>query len=67
MGHFKDGFHQCIIQGTTGAVCPNLEGTKACAHYQLDVPAGVTLPRLADLVDVSVGGRLATVTSPLKG
>jgi ABC-2 type transport system ATP-binding protein len=32
-------------------------------RMQLDVPAGVTLPRLADVVDVSSSGRLATLTT----
>jgi ABC-2 type transport system ATP-binding protein len=32
-------------------------------RLQVDIPAGVTLPPLADVVDVSPGGRLATLTT----
>jgi ABC-2 type transport system ATP-binding protein len=32
-------------------------------RLQLDVPAGVSLPRLADVVEMSVGERLATLTT----
>jgi hypothetical protein len=36
----KDAFHQYIISGNTEAVNPAKVGTKAAAHYILDVPAG---------------------------
>ena len=36
----KDAFHQYIIAGNTAAVNPAKTGTKAAAHYVLDVPAG---------------------------
>ncbi len=39
-GFFKDGFHQCIVHGKTGATNPLRKGTKAGAHYTLTVPAG---------------------------
>src|SRR5690242_2334091 len=39
-GYFKDGFHECIIQGDHAAVHPGPEGTKAGALYQLTVGAG---------------------------
>jgi ABC-2 type transport system ATP-binding protein len=32
-------------------------------RLRLDVPTGVTLPRLTDVVDVSSSGRLATLTT----
>ena len=36
----KDAFHEYVIQGKRGAVSPAKTGTKAAAHYLLDVPAG---------------------------
>jgi len=36
----KDAFHQYIISGNSEAVNPAKIGTKAAAHYILDVPAG---------------------------
>ena len=38
--YVKDAFHACVVSGQTGAVNPNRVGTKAAAHYVLDVPAG---------------------------
>jgi hypothetical protein len=38
--YVKDAFHAHVIAGQDGAVNPALEGTKAAAHYHLDVPAG---------------------------
>ncbi|HYL79669.1 MAG TPA: hypothetical protein VEU07_02595, partial [Candidatus Acidoferrum sp.] len=41
-GHrfFKDAFHEYIVHGQRDAVNPAQEGTKAAAHYTLQVPAG---------------------------
>jgi hypothetical protein len=39
-GFFKDAFHECIVRGNTAAVNPKRAGTKAGAHYQLDIPVG---------------------------
>jgi hypothetical protein len=36
----KDGFHAAVVSGHADAVNPAKEGTKAAAHYVLDVPAG---------------------------
>jgi hypothetical protein len=36
----KDAFHEYIVPGKTEAVNPNKTGTKAAAHYRLEVPAG---------------------------
>jgi hypothetical protein len=36
----KDAFHRLLINGDADAVNPALVGTKAAAHYRLDVPAG---------------------------
>ncbi len=38
--HVKDAFHSYIISKDVNAVNPALEGTKAAAHYVLEVPAG---------------------------
>jgi hypothetical protein len=39
-GHWKDAFHERVVNGREGAVNPAGEGTKAAAWYALDVPAG---------------------------
>jgi hypothetical protein len=36
----KDAFHRYLVQKETGAVNPAKTGTKAAAHYELNVPAG---------------------------
>ena len=38
--YVKDGFHAYIISGRGEALNPNKTGTKAAAHYVLDVPGG---------------------------
>lgn len=38
--YVKDSIHQYVISGTKDAVNPAKTGTKAAAHYVLDVPAG---------------------------
>ncbi len=38
-GHFKDAFHEFVVDGNGHAVNPAQTGTKAAAHYRLDVPA----------------------------
>src|SRR5271165_2634624 len=38
--YVKDAFHNYVISGKAEAVNPAQAGTKAAAHYQLDVPAG---------------------------
>lgn len=40
--YVKDAFHSYIIGGDTKAVNPAMTGTKAAAHYSLDVPAGAS-------------------------
>ncbi|HEY9889666.1 MAG TPA: hypothetical protein V6D02_14770 [Candidatus Obscuribacterales bacterium] len=40
--YVKDAFHRYVIHGETAAVNPDRVGTKAAAHYQLDLPAGAT-------------------------
>jgi hypothetical protein len=39
-GHFKDAFHELVVDGNRGAINPEGRGTKAAAHYQFDIPAG---------------------------
>jgi len=38
--YVKDAFHNYVISGSRHAVNPNQTGTKAAAHYRLEVPAG---------------------------
>jgi Glycosyl hydrolase family 63 C-terminal domain len=38
--YVKDAFHQWVVEGKREAVNPEKAGTKAAAHYVLDVPAG---------------------------
>jgi len=38
--YVKDAFHRYLIKGEKDAVNPAHKGTKAAAHYVLDVPAG---------------------------
>ena len=39
-GYFKDAIHDRVVGGKRDAVNPNQRGTKAAAHYHLQVPAG---------------------------
>src|SRR5262249_47269870 len=38
--HVKDAFHEYVLHGRTDAVNPAAVGTKAAAHYVVEVPAG---------------------------
>ncbi|MFZ0294286.1 MAG: glucosidase [Candidatus Sulfotelmatobacter sp.] len=38
--YVKDAFHEYVISGKQEAVNPSKTGTKAAAHYRLEVPAG---------------------------
>ncbi len=38
--HVKDAFHQYVVSGAHDSVNSSKTGTKAAAHYVLDVPAG---------------------------
>jgi hypothetical protein len=38
--YVKDAFHEYVVHGNANAVNPAKTGTKAAAHYALDVPAG---------------------------
>jgi len=37
--HTKDAFNDCLVHGDTARLNPGLTGTKAAAHYDLEVPA----------------------------
>jgi hypothetical protein len=37
--YVKDAFHEYLIQGRADAVNPQAKGTKAAAHYTLEIPA----------------------------
>jgi len=39
-GFFKDAFHDYLVHGIKDAVNPKRAGTKMCAHYELEIPAG---------------------------
>ncbi len=38
-GHFKDGIHEYIVHGNHAAVNAKLQGTKAAAHYRVEIAA----------------------------
>jgi hypothetical protein len=40
--YVKDGFDRYLVHGDVGAVNPKQRGTKACAHYRLEVGGGET-------------------------
>jgi hypothetical protein len=42
-GHFKDAFHDYLVQGKQGAVNPAQCGTKAGALHELHVPSGAAV------------------------
>ena len=39
-GHFKDAFHEFVVDRRSSAINPARGGTKTAAHYHLEVPAG---------------------------
>jgi hypothetical protein len=57
-GHFKDAFHDYLIHGAQDAVNPQGTGTKAAAHYRLEVGAGGS-------VQIRLRLRKGAMTSPL--
>jgi hypothetical protein len=38
-GYYKDAFHDYLVQGIPSSVNPGQTGTKAAAHYRMNVPA----------------------------
>ena len=53
--YVKDAFHRLVVAGEQDAVNPAKTGTKAAAHYRLDVPAGG-----CEVVCLRLAARLAT-------
>jgi hypothetical protein len=51
----KDGIGRYVVGGETGAVNPSRVGTKAAAHYVLDVPAGDSATVRLRLTDTDLG------------
>ncbi len=39
----KDAFHEYVVHGDRGRVSPERRGTKAAAHYELDIEPGATV------------------------
>jgi hypothetical protein len=57
----KDAFHRFVVEGDTRAVNPEQIGTKAAAHYKLDIPSGGSATvrlRLSDRVPDPRRGRV---------
>jgi hypothetical protein len=59
--YVKDAFHQYVVGGRPDAVNPELVGTKAAAHYVVDVPAG---GRVVLHLRLTAEGEAASVTEP---
>jgi hypothetical protein len=56
--YVKDGINNCVVNGKEDAVNPAHKGTKAAAHYQLDIGAGETAVvrlRLTMLAPYAIG------------
>src|SRR5271165_4913443 len=58
--YVKDAFHEYVIAGKKDAVNPAKSGTKAAAHYVLDVPAGQSKVVRLRLSARPVAGAFAT-------
>jgi hypothetical protein len=54
MPYVKDGINNYVVSGGQDAVNPNRTGTKAAAHYQLNVGAGATSMIRLRLSDAAV-------------
>jgi hypothetical protein len=54
-GHFKDAFHEYVVQGNSAAVNPAHTGTKTAAHISREVPARSSIEVKACLQAVSDG------------
>jgi Mannosylglycerate hydrolase MGH1-like glycoside hydrolase domain len=53
--YVKDAFHRVLIAGEAAAANPAGSGTKAAAHYRLDVPGGGSATLRVRLADVALG------------
>ncbi|WP_216850446.1 glucosidase [Granulicella sp. L46] len=59
--YVKDAFHTFIVNGNKEAVNPAMEGTKAAAHYTLNVAAGKT-----EVVRLHLGRLASQTTTPFQ-
>src|SRR5581483_6997202 len=58
--YVKDGFHEYLVHGRSDAVNPAAVGTKAAAHYVVNVPAGGrAVLRLRLTAEAEAGGSAA--------
>jgi Mannosylglycerate hydrolase MGH1-like glycoside hydrolase domain len=55
--YVKDAFHACVVNGNTDAVNPAQVGTKAAAHYRLEVGAGQSVAVRLCLTDAPPASR----------
>jgi hypothetical protein len=53
--YVKDAFDRYVVHGEQGAVNPGRTGTKAAAHYTVEVPAGASQTLRLRLSDVAPG------------
>jgi mannosylglycerate hydrolase MGH1-like protein/glycosyl hydrolase family 63 len=51
-GYVKDGINDYIVHGRMDAVSPQPMGTKAAAHYRVEIPAGASLTMRLRLTDL---------------
>ncbi len=51
--YVKDAFHRYIIHGEREAVNPAMKGTKACAHFTSEIPAGASWTVRLRLMDTN--------------
>jgi hypothetical protein len=61
--YVKDGINNCIVHGQTGAVNPDETGTKASAHYTVEVGAGESKMMRLRLTDVAPSNLSAAYAS----
>jgi hypothetical protein len=57
--YVKDGINDFVVNGATGAVNPNQAGTKAAAHYVLNIAAGGTATVRIRLTDSQASSGVA--------
>src|SRR5246500_3940808 len=68
--YVKDGINAYVVDGKQGAVNPQKTGTKAAAHYQVDVGAGETATirlRLSDMAPAALGNPFSNFGEIMQG
>jgi hypothetical protein len=68
--YVKDGINNYVVNGKRDAVNPQNTGTKAAAHYQVDVGAGKTATirlRLSDMAPAALGDPFDSFTETMRG